>query len=189
MLRNTRAALRRYVLRRSPVDPFPIPEIPDGCLPVHTVVLDEPSPWACHRLERLKRLAGIQFIEYAWEAPRALCGVPVRVVYPTAFDVADGDACPECRGVAEVRSIDPGEYQRQLRDLEQERYREWRRLERRRVDEARQRALEDLDDFYPRRDRGLGNMPPGVDLHDPSTWTSQRPRHHDSAPQARDESA
>jgi hypothetical protein len=185
-LGNSRAALRRYVIRRSPVDPYPIPEVPDGCLPVHTVVLDEPNRWARHRLERLKCVTGVQFIEYAWEAPHALCGVPVRVVYPTAFDGDADDACPECTSLAITRSIDPGEYERQLRDWERrERHREWRRVERRVTEEERQRALDDLDEFYLRQERARR----GVILNDPSTWVFPDLQDDESEPQARGESA
>jgi hypothetical protein len=103
---NSRAALRHYVTRRSPVDPYPTPGIPDRCLPVHTVVLDGPNHWPRHRLELLKRLTGIHFIEHDWEAPRALCGVPIRVVYPVEFDLDADDACPECKALAESRRLE-----------------------------------------------------------------------------------
>jgi hypothetical protein len=158
---NSRAALRRYVTHRS-VDPHPTPGIPDGRLPVHTVVLDAPNHWARHRMELLKRLTGIHFIEHDWEAPRALCGVPVRVIYPVEFDLDDEDACPECKTLALTRSITLGEYQRQ-RQL-RERLREWRRLEPRNLEEAMslRRARDTVG-------TGLAMLRRGAGLNDPST--------------------
>lgn len=54
----------------------------------------------------------------------------MRVVYPMPFETDEDDACPQCKQLLVVRSIDPEEYRRQLHDLErQERQRKSRRLE------------------------------------------------------------
>jgi hypothetical protein len=145
--------------------------VPDDYGPVHAVLLECPDKWRRRKLDRFKQISHVEFIEYEWNAPQSVCGRSVRVVYPMPFDADEDDACPQCKQLLLVRSIDPEEYHRQLHDLErQERQRKSRRLAQKKSEEERQRIFEDLDEFYERQGRDPGDIADGLDLEDPSTW-------------------
>ncbi|MGV0582101.1 hypothetical protein ABQE57_25850, partial [Mycolicibacterium elephantis] len=168
-IENSRAAVRRYIIRRSPVDGAPSPDVPDKCGPVHAVLVQAPSRWEQHKLEKLARHRGIQFIEWEWNAPYSMCGVQVRVVYPMTFDTDEDDACPECKALAAIRSIDPAEYMRQAAQVAQRRrQREQRRLIRDRQRKGHDRFIEQLEDAAAEPE--LGVMSPKVDPRHPGNW-------------------
>jgi hypothetical protein len=84
---NTRAAIRRYELRRAPEDHQLDPEVPDDPGSVHAMLYDPAI------LRPPRREAGTSFERFS--KPSA-CGTRVRVIFAMAFDTDDPDACPEC---------------------------------------------------------------------------------------------
>ena len=136
---NSRRAWREFVMRRSPVDHFMEPHLPDDPGPVHAVLYEprQPNPRR-YRDPTMKSPAeqtDIQFIEYG-EAPEAACGLRVRVVDVKAFDTNEAGVCPRCRELAITRRDDPAKYRRVLE------LREQRREERRDLDEYHERLDE-----------------------------------------------
>jgi hypothetical protein len=86
-------------------------------------------------------------IEFASEAPEAVCGRRVRLVYPMSFDDREDDACPDCLKLIAIWRIDPDEYRRQARIVEQEiQQRERSRRERREAQTEAKRPFEAVDE-------------------------------------------
>lgn len=88
---------------------------------VHAVLLNDPArPWTRYKATRFRSMHEPEHIQYASEAPEAACGRRVRLVYPMSFDDKEDDACPDCLKLIAIWQIDPDEYCRQVRIIEQE---------------------------------------------------------------------
>ena len=124
-------------MRRSPLDHFMEPQLPDDPGPVHAV-LYEPSTTR-RRDSTVKSPAeqtDIHFIEWG-ELPEAACGLRVRVVDVKAFETNEVGVCPRCAELAIMRRDDPAKYRRVLELREQRR-------------EERRDARWDLDEYHER---------------------------------------
>lgn len=161
-INDSRAAVQRYVIRRSS-DGYPVPAIPDRCQPVHAILLDDPRNRQQRKLALSRRTRTIEYIEYSWSAPQTVCGIDVRVVYPMPFNTDEDDACKGCKGLLKVRSMDVEVYLRQRSEMLRERRRE---LQSKRVRELSQ-VFEFLDRFYDQQDGESGDSGPGPKPGDP----------------------
>ena len=115
---------------------------------VHAVLLNDPArPWTRHKARRFRSLHEPEHIEYASEAPDAVCGRRVRLVYPMSFDDEEDDACPDCLKLIAIWQIDPEEYRRQARVVEQEiEQRERSRRERQKAQKEAKRLFKAVDE-------------------------------------------
>jgi hypothetical protein len=115
---------------------------------VHAVLLSDPArPWTRYKARRFRSLREPEHIEYAFDAPEAVCGRRVRLVYPMSFDDEEDDACPDCLKLIAIWQIDPEEYRRQARIVEQEiEQRERSKRERQRAQTEAKRLFEALDE-------------------------------------------
>jgi hypothetical protein len=92
---------------------------------VHAVLLNDPV-WRSNRsaLRRVKFRHEPAHFDY-WDAPEAICGRPVRVVYPMHFQPhKEEGACPECTQLIDILLIAPEKYPdlaRQMTEQVQER--------------------------------------------------------------------
>lgn len=179
---DSRAAVRRYTIGCSPAEDSPVFGRPEDYGPVHALLVDHPELWHRNKLERLTWRRGTQYVEYAWDAPGAVCCVPVRVVFQTAFETSEDRACPQCASLLTLRSVDADAYLRRRRLIEEDRRDRELRWQQRKTDRAL--GVDDFDEFYERRARGLGDISEGADLLDPATWMFP---HLDADPSAKDE--
>jgi hypothetical protein len=109
---------------------------------VHAVLLNDPV--VRQNRQSLRHIKFRHEPEYfdSWNAPEAICGRTVRVVYPLTFKPDDeGDACPDCARLISIFQLDPERYKAIARQFaEQVRERESRARERH--EKAREKQAE-----------------------------------------------
>ncbi|TDO15018.1 hypothetical protein EV580_3158 [Mycobacterium sp. BK086] len=130
---NSRAAVKRFEMRRDSEDHRLYPEVPDDYGVVHAVLLADQERQHLPLIRFNPDSKETAFIEYAWAAPEVVCGRRVRVIFSMQFDTDEDDACPDCLRLCGLLMDDEPEYQRQIEA----------RMERR-----RERA--ELDDWHGR---------------------------------------
>lgn len=109
---------------------------------VHAVLLNDPV-WRSNRsaVRRMKFRHEPAYFNY-WDAPEAMCGRPMRVVYPMHFQPEKEEgACPECTQLMDILLIAPEKYPDLARQItEQVQERESRSREK--YNEAREKLAE-----------------------------------------------
>jgi hypothetical protein len=88
---------------------------------VHAVLLNDPV-WRINRraLRQIKFRYEPEYFDY-WDAPEAIGGRQVRVVYTMSFQPDDeDDACPECKLLMSILQLDPEQYPEHARRISQQ---------------------------------------------------------------------
>lgn len=88
---------------------------------VHAVLLNDPV-WRSNRfaLRRMGLLHEPAYFDY-WDAPEAICGRTVRVVYPMHFQPhKEEGACRECTQLMDILQIAPERYPDLAREVTQQ---------------------------------------------------------------------
>jgi hypothetical protein len=141
---------RRFDLIKLPGERFTDePVEPPEPGPIHAYLFDPDPQLMTRGQRRILRQPSTAFLEEG--AEEAACGMGVRVIYRRAFDTTEPDVCPRCVEMAELRQVDPAEFQRRI----DERHELW--------DEREDRRYREFEEWDLARQESYGTDPIGED--------------------------